>query len=103
VPPSFVWVPAALVALIMLLPPVYLVVRTARAGGDAWGLIFNASTAEILLRSLVLVVVVTAASATIGVAIAWLSTRTDLPFRKAFTVLTALPLVSPATCSLCLW
>lgn len=95
-PPLFVWVPAALVALLMLLPPTYLLLRTGRAGTEAWSLIFNSSTAGILLRSVVLVGLVTIIATTLGVAIAWLTVRTNLPFRRAFTVLTSLPLVVPS-------
>lgn len=80
----------------MLLPLTYLVVRTANAGSDAWGLIFNASTAAILTRSIILVILVTFVSVVLGVSIAWLTTRTDIPLRRWLTVLTALPLVIPS-------
>jgi iron(III) transport system permease protein len=80
----------------MLLPLTYLVVRTANTGTEAWGLIFNASTAAILARSMVLVLLVTSVSVVIGVSIAWLTTRTDMPLRRWLTVLTALPLVIPS-------
>ncbi|MDA1036274.1 MAG: iron ABC transporter permease [Chloroflexi bacterium] len=80
----------------MLLPPVYLAVRTAGAGTDALRLIFSASTLAILTRSILLVVIVTSVCTVLGVMIAWLTIRTDLPFRRLFTVLTALPLVIPS-------
>jgi iron(III) transport system permease protein len=80
----------------MLVPITYLVVRTVDAGSDAWGLIFNASTAAILWRSIVLVFFVTIVSVVIGVSIAWLTARTDIPLRRSLTVLTALPLVIPS-------
>jgi iron(III) transport system permease protein len=95
-PPLFVWAPAAAISVVMLMPLTYLVVRTAGAGGDAWGLIFNTSTAAILWRSVVLVVLVTSVSVVLGVSIAWLTSRTDLPLRRWLTVLTALPLVIPS-------
>jgi iron(III) transport system permease protein len=95
-PPLFVWAPAALISVVMLLPLTYLVVRTANAGTDAWGLIFNASTAAILWRSVVLVFFVTIVSVALGVSLAWLTTRTDIPLRRWLTVLTALPLVIPS-------
>jgi len=95
-PPAFVWVPASIIAIIMLLPPIYLIVRTLDAGSDAWGLIFNTSTMAILWRSVVLVVLVTIVSVVLGVSLAWLTVRSDLPFRRGFTVLTALPLVIPS-------
>jgi iron(III) transport system permease protein len=95
-PPLFVWVPTAAISLVMLLPLTYLVVRTASAGTGAWGLIFNASTAAILARSIILVTLVTLVSVVIGVSIAWLTTRADIPLRRWFTVLSALPLVIPS-------
>ena len=95
-PPAFIWIPATAVALAMLLPPVYLAVRTAGAGTDALRLIFSASTLAILTRSILLVVIVTSVCTVLGVMIAWLTIRTDLPFRRLFTVLTALPLVIPS-------
>ena len=95
-PPAFIWLPAVAVAAVMLLPPVYLLVRTLDAGGDAWGLLFNARTLAVLMRSMLLVVLVTAVCAVIGVSLAWLTVRTDLPYRRLFTVLTALPLVIPS-------
>ena len=95
-PPAFIWLPAVAVAAVMLLPPVYLLVRTLDAGGDAWGLLFNARTLAVLMRSMLLVVLVTAVCAVVGVSLAWLTVRTDLPYRRLFTVLTALPLVIPS-------
>ena len=95
-PPAYVWVPAALIAVVMLLPPVYLVVRTLDAGLGAWDLIFNRSTMVILWRSTILVVLVTSVSVALGVSLSWLTVRTDMPFRRAFAVLTALPLVIPS-------
>jgi iron(III) transport system permease protein len=92
----FIWIPAAGIALVMLLPPVYLVVRTFDAGNDAWGILFSGRTLEILLRTVLLVVLVTSVCAVLGVGLAWLTVRTDLPFRGLFTVLTALPLVIPS-------
>ena len=80
----------------MLLPPVYLAVRTAGAGTDALQLIFSSSTLAILGRSVLLVVIVTTVCTVLGVSIAWLTMRTDLPYRRLFAVLTALPLVIPS-------
>lgn len=83
-------------AVIVLLPVVYLVLRAASAGGETWELLFRARTLEILLRTLSLVIAVTAASLVISLPLAWLTTRTDLPFRRVWAVLTVLPLVIPS-------
>ncbi len=95
-PPAFIWVPALLVAVIVVLPVVYLVLRAGSAGAETWGLLFRARTLEILSRTLSLVIAVTAASLAISLPLAWLTTRTDLPFRRVWAVLTVLPLVIPS-------
>ena len=94
--PAVVWVPAVMVAGAMLLPLVYLVVRTLGADSDAWDIIFRARTGEIFARSLLLMVTVIAASLVIAVPLAWLTVRTDLPMRRVWSVVTALPLVIPS-------
>ena len=95
-PPPIVLVPAILVGLVMLLPLFYLVVRSAGASEEAWELLFRARTAWIVGRSVLLVAAVTGASVAIAVPIAWLTVRTDLPLRRTWGVLTALPLVIPS-------
>ena len=80
----------------MLLPLFYLVVRSAGASEEAWELLFRARTAWIVGRSVLLVAAVTGASVAIAVPIAWLTVRTDLPLRRTWGVLTALPLVIPS-------
>ena len=84
------------VAAAVLLPLVYLVVRTIDAGSDAWDVIYRPRVLEILGRTLLLVGGVTAASIALAVPIAWLTVRTNLPLRNLWAVLTALPLVIPS-------
>ncbi len=86
----------ALVGLAALLPVVYLVIRTAGAGGETWDLLFRARTAAILGRSLLLVLTVTVFSTAVAVPLAWLTLRTDLPFKRVLSVAAALPLVVPS-------
>ena len=95
-PPTVVWLPATLVAAALLLPLVYLLIRTLGAGQEVWDLLSRSRTLDILLRSVLLVAAVTGASAAIAVPLAWLTVRTDLPFRRVWAVLTALPLVIPS-------
>ena len=80
----------------LLLPLVYLVVRTFDGGGEVLELLFRQRVAEILGRTILLVVAVTGASVVLALPMAWLTTRTDLPFRRAWVVLSALPLVIPS-------
>ena len=95
-PPLSLLAPAGLVALAMAMPLAYLVIRSAGASSEAWELLFRPRTAQILGRSALLVVVVTGASVALAVPLAWLTTRTDLPFRRLWAVLTSLPLVVPS-------
>ena len=77
------------------MPLVYLVIRTLGAGSEAWELLFRERTLHILVRSLLLVVSVTGASIAIAVPLAWLTVRTDLPWRRVWSVAIALPHVEP--------
>ena len=95
-PPAALWLPAILIAGAMALPLVYLLVRTLGAGSELGDLLLRQRTLEILVRSVVLVAAVTAASASIAVPLAWLTSRTDLPLRWMWTTLTSLPLVIPS-------
>ena len=95
-PPAALWLPALLIAGAMALPLIYLLVRTLGAGSELGDLLLRQRTLEILIRSVVLVAAVTAASAAIAVPLAWLTSRTDLPLRRVWTVLTSLPLVIPS-------
>lgn len=81
----------------MLLPPGYLVLRASEAGaGGVLEIALDTSSLAVLGRSVLLAVLVTALSVTVAVPLAWLTTRTNLPGRRAWTVLAALPLVIPS-------
>ena len=95
-PLLIVWLPALLVGLAMLLPLAYLVVRGLAATDEAWSLLFRLRTAQILGRSAFLVITVTTVSVLLAVPLAWLTTRTDLPFRRVWAVASVLPLVIPS-------
>ncbi|MDQ7028760.1 MAG: iron ABC transporter permease [Ardenticatenia bacterium] len=90
------WGMAAVVAGAVLLPTTYLLIRTLDAGTAAWAPVFQARTLRILGRTIWLAMTVTATSAAIAVPLAWLTVRTDLPLRRMWAVLTALPLVIPS-------
>ena len=96
-PPAAVWAPALLVAAAMTLPLFYLVLRSLENGlGELLEVMLREKTLGVLARSVVLAAVVTAASVAIAVPLAWLTARTDLPGRRVWAVLAALPLVIPS-------
>jgi iron(III) transport system permease protein len=90
------WGPALLVTAVVLTPIGYLLLRAAEAGPSAWESILRFRTLQIMLRTGGLALAVTIASAAIAVPLAWFTARTDLPMRRAWGVLTALPLVIPS-------
>lgn len=94
--PVLPWIAAVSVA-VALIPLVYLVIRTAEAGWDRVAEeLLTARVAELATRSLGLAAVVTAACLVLGVGTAFLVVRTDLPGRRVFAVLGALPLAVPS-------
>jgi iron(III) transport system permease protein len=83
------------VAALGVLPIAYLALLAA-SSQDALDLVLRDRTIGVLLRTLALAVTVTSASVVIGIPIAWLTTRSDLPGRRAWTILSLLPLVVPS-------
>ena len=88
--------PSIFVVACIALPLLYLFVRSIDIGADFWDLIFRSRTLYIIFRSISLVLAVTATSAFIAVPMAWLTTRTDLPYRKLWKIVAPLPLVIPS-------
>ncbi len=81
----------------MALPLVYLVMRSLEGGWEGISdVVLDVDTLAVLGRSALLAAVVTAASVAVSVPLAWLTARTDLPGRRAWAVLAALPLVVPS-------
>jgi iron(III) transport system permease protein len=95
-PPLLIVAAALAAAAAVLLPLAYLAIRVAASGGRAWDTIARASTVELVLDTGLLVGAVTAAAIMIGVPLAWLVTRSDLPGRRLIGVAAALPLVIPS-------
>lgn len=94
--PAAVSLPAVLTAAALVLPIAYLLVRAVGGGVEAAEVVARSDTAVLLRDTLGLAAAVTAATVVLGVPLAWLTTRTDLPGRRALAVLTALPLVIPS-------
>lgn len=85
------------VAAATALPAVYLVIRAGEAGlGGVLDIVTAGRTLELLARTALLAVAVTATSVALAVPLAWLTVRTDLPGRRVWVVLSALPLAIPS-------
>ncbi|MEU5161931.1 iron ABC transporter permease [Streptomyces sp. NPDC020875] len=103
-PPLVLLLPAVAAALIALLPLGYLGVRALERGrGFAWDIVTEPRTLELLGRSLWLTAIVVTGSLLIGVSLAWLTVRTDLPGRRAWAVLATLPLAVPSYVAAFTW
>ena len=88
---------AAAVAAFVSLPLVGLLVRASNYGfGHLVGLVSQTSSLDVLFNSLALVFWVTAGCVLVGVPMAVLTVQTDLPGRRWWTIVAALPLVVPS-------
>ena len=90
------WTIGALVAIALLLPTIYLLIRAVGAGEAGWQNLLRPRTLETLARTIWLALSVTVLSALIAVPLAWLTVRTDVPLRRLWATLTPLPLVIPS-------
>jgi len=84
----------AAVAAAMVLPIAHLVTRAGEAS-DPLGLATAGRTLHLVWNTLRLAVMTTVLTLVLGVALAWLVERTDLPARRALGVVAVLPLVVP--------
>lgn len=95
---------AALAALVAVLPLAYLVIRVTEAGWPrVWAIVARPNTLLLVGRSLLLMVTVTALCVGLGLGLALLVSRTDLPFRRFFGVAAALPLAIPSYVAAYAW
>ena len=93
-PPPALAAAGALVALGMVLPLAHLLVRAAGAD-DPVGVVLSDRVLRFLWGTVRLAVSVTGLTLVIGVGLAWLVERTDLPARRILGLAAVLPLVVP--------
>lgn len=85
------------IAAVLVFPLSWLVIEAITVDtGRASDLLFSTRTADILSNSLLLMAGVTAGSILVGVPLAYLTTRTNIPLRRVWSVAVALPLVIPS-------
>ena len=97
------WLPVALLAVAALVvaaaltPVAYLVDETLSIGWDeVQRLLFRPFVGNLLVSTAELVAVGTVACTVLGVGVAWLIERSDLPWRRFWGVVAALPITVPA-------
>ena len=83
------------VGLLMVLPAVYIVIKALGANPAVWSKLFSTSIPSLLLSTIGLTVFVTILTILIAVPASWLVTMTDLPGRKTWQWLFAVPLAIP--------
>ena len=102
--PLFLSAPSVVVAVIALLPIAYLLVRTAEAGASRVAeILLRERTLLLIGRSVLLATLVTSLSIAIGVGLAFLATRTDLPGRRLVAAVAPLPLAIPSYVAAFAW
>ncbi|SDP02448.1 iron(III) transport system permease protein [Pseudomonas reinekei] len=88
---------AVLVALLALLPIACIVAVSFQTGWETLvPLVFRPRVGELLINTVLLVVITIPLCVTLGVALAWLTERTDLPGRRWWSLLATAPLAVPA-------
>lgn len=96
-PTSLILVAGALLVVgLILLVPAYLLIRMNGAWVETAEMLTKARTWGVVWNTVLLATAVTLGSVIIGVPLAWLTTCTNLPGRKLWSVLLALPLVIPS-------
>ena len=89
-------IPSLIAAALCVTPLVYLIGRVSGADSEIWTWLLRPKTMMVFSRSIFLAITVTLLSVVIAVPIAWLTTRTNLPYKKLWSILTFLPLVIPS-------
>lgn len=95
-PPMFLVLIATLTGMAIALPLTYLVICTVAISREQlWTLVSRPRTLVVLLNSAVIAVAAPLFSALIAVPLAFLTLRTDLPWRRFWLIATTLPLAVP--------
>lgn len=94
--PLHILIPSLTVALAMLLPLVYLVLRALQADpATVAELVLRARNLELLFNTLTLTAGVLALATIMALPLAWIVTRTDIRHRRLLTILAVVPLAVP--------
>ncbi len=93
---KLLWAVSAPVVAALCIPAFYLLWRAPEASGEAWEMFLELRTLELLGKTLGLAALVTAIATVIALPLAWLTTSSNLPGRRVWTVLACLPLAVPS-------
>ncbi len=95
-PPLPLVAAALAVAALAAIPTVYLILRASSAAPEVIALLVRPRTLEVVASTLALALGVGLGAALLGVPVAWLTTRSDVPGRRAWAVLSVVPLAIPS-------
>jgi len=95
-PPLGLVLLAAVVAALAVVPLIHLGLRVVDGGVESLQPLLRPRTVELLISTLVLGLAVTAGAVGLGLPLAWLTTRTDLPARRAWSILAVAPMAIPS-------
>ena len=95
-PRAWLRIAVVIVAVLSLSPVIYLMVRTSESASQIIPILTRPRTIQVLLNSILLTFLVTISATILGVTLAWLTIRTDLPGKRAWSAITCLPLVLPS-------
>lgn len=96
-PPLWITSTSIVLSLLALLPLAFIVVIAFETGWETVSeLVFRPRVAELLLNTLMLVLLTIPLCIALGVAMAWLTERSNLPGRRTWSLLATAPLAVPA-------
>jgi len=95
-PPLALALVALLVSALAVVPVAYLALRAFEGGTEALALLARPRTLELMVSTFTLGLGVIAGAVGLGLPLAWLTTRTDLPAQRAWSVLAIAPLAVPS-------
>ena len=85
-----------LIVAFVMIPVLYLIVRAVGAGQEGIDYLLTERTLQVIGNSTVLMISVTLFASLIGVPYAWLTARSDLPYRQIWLILGLLAMVIPS-------
>lgn len=94
--PVWVVIAAGSVVIAAMLPVVYLFIRGIDGGETTWDFLTRPQSMKVIWRTVTVIFTVTMFSLIVAVPAAWLTMRTNMPFRKVLAVALSLPLVVPS-------
>ena len=94
--PRWLWIAPVLALIPALVPCAFLIGRVLASGSAIGEVVLSPQTGRLIGNTALLVTLVVASTAVIGIGAAWLTEATDLPGRRWWRVVVALPLVMPS-------